>query len=385
MRILFVARSTVGHAVRGGMEINSHRVAAHLSGRGHTLGLLTTSGVDVESLAPVFSDVFVVPRTRPGKYSTRWWWGSARSVAVTEFRPHVIFSVSSAGGGVMAAGTRGVPVLVQSHGTAVAEVKSSLRTPGIREYAKILLNSLRIFREVPTFRRASLVVAVSDQVAQQLAGVPYRLPQSRLRNIPNGVDERGFAFSKAKRTAERDRLGLVDEEVGVFVGRLHVQKGADLALRSLAEPGSEARHLIIVGEGPQGRDLHALATTLGVGSRVHFVGQRDAAGISALLSAADAFIFPTRRREGLPLSILEASAAGLPILTTESCALPEDLAANSRICLANPTSVAASWPFARSVAEREADSLPERYREDRMLQSYEQIVLMLGAASGEAG
>jgi glycosyltransferase involved in cell wall biosynthesis len=144
------------------------------------------------------------------------------------------------------------------------------------------------------------VVAVSPDVrgAVEALGVP----PGRIHVIPNPVPRGGVTRSPA---------GPVPRLLSV--GRLHWAKGHDLALDAAALLGGDPFTWDIVGEGPEGDALRQRAAGPGLAGRVRFPGfQPDP---RPWLGAADLFVLSSRV-EGLPLALLEAMAAGLPIVAT---------------------------------------------------------------------
>jgi glycosyltransferase involved in cell wall biosynthesis len=119
-----------------------------------------------------------------------------------------------------------------------------------------------------------------------------------------------------ERLAIRRELGLsVDDFVILAVGRLSRQKGFDILLEAFARAvdSMDSARLLIIGEG---EDRAALTNTIsrsGRGGQITLMGARS--DIDHLLGAADLFVLPSRW-EGLPLALLEALAAGLPIIAT---------------------------------------------------------------------
>jgi glycosyltransferase involved in cell wall biosynthesis len=108
---------------------------------------------------------------------------------------------------------------------------------------------------------------------------------------------------------------------GVIVARLDRLKGHDVLLKALAWMKEDAE-LLIVGDGPERGALEVLAAELGVQDRVRFAGFRK--DVPDLLAASDFFVLPSRT-EGLPLSVLEAMAHGLPSIATPVGGVPEAL------------------------------------------------------------
>ncbi|PWC40319.1 glycosyltransferase family 4 protein [Azospirillum sp. TSO35-2] len=158
------------------------------------------------------------------------------------------------------------------------------------------------------WRRASAVVANSEG----LADLARRFaPDQPVAIIPNGVDTQRFT----------PRDGAADPADGLsllFVGRVVRQKGLDVlfeALASLPPAGLAGVTLRIVGDGPARPELEAQAQRLGLSERVRFLGWLGRDDLPATYRAADAFVFPSRD-EGMPNVVLEAMAAGLPVVAT---------------------------------------------------------------------
>ncbi len=130
----------------------------------------------------------------------------------------------------------------------------------------------------------------------------------------------GIPLSKYQQHAQRDRLRAefgVDDSTIVFghVGRLHAQKGQRYLLDAFRTVTAEHPHaaLWIIGEGELRGELMGFARDLGVESAATFLGART--DIPEILSAVDVFVLPSLW-EGQPLSVLEAMAAGKPIIAS---------------------------------------------------------------------
>lgn len=140
----------------------------------------------------------------------------------------------------------------------------------------------------------------------------------KLELIRNGLDVGRFSRQEGGRDAARESLGLSRDEFGIIkVANLIPYKGhADLiyALPKVLEKWSNAK-LFLVGEdrGIQA-DLERLAFSLGVSDRVHFLGQRN--DVPLLLMAMDLYVMASHE-EGSSNALLEAMAAGLPIVATD--------------------------------------------------------------------
>ena len=148
--------------------------------------------------------------------------------------------------------------------------------------------------------------------------------------IPNAIDCAGFTFDPEKRKKMREELGLTDSFIIGHVGRFHYAKNHEYLLRvfaelcrmsagaggSTAETGADQKyHLILLGEGPLMEDTRKLAEELGVADRVHFLGNHK--NIADYYQAMDYFVYPSRY-EGMPGTIVEAQASGLPCLMSDT-------------------------------------------------------------------
>lgn len=148
--------------------------------------------------------------------------------------------------------------------------------------------------------------------------------------IPNAIDCAGFTFDPEKRKKLREELGLTDALIIGHVGRFHYAKNHEYLLRvfaelcrmsagaggSTAETGADQKyHLILLGEGPLMEDTRKLAEELGVADRVHFLGNHK--NIADYYQAMDYFVYPSRY-EGMPGTIVEAQASGLPCLMSDT-------------------------------------------------------------------
>ncbi len=161
--------------------------------------------------------------------------------------------------------------------------------------------------------KAERFVCVSQGVAEFCRHGGFA--SEKLVVVPNGIDLTRFDNSH---TANGNPLGLAANRHGiVFVGRLDKQKGLDRFFHELpavfdALPNHE---LVLIGDGPQRSMLQRLAIRLRLESRIRFMGwQPDPA---CFIAASDILILPSRW-EGMPNVILEAMAAGKPVVATQA-------------------------------------------------------------------
>ncbi len=163
---------------------------------------------------------------------------------------------------------------------------------------------------LPALRLFDHVVAMSPRSLEQLRHGGLSIERTTL--IDNGLD---LPPSSGRTTPERtrDALGVApDDMLMVRACRQVKDKGIDLLLRAMARQVSYHQvRLIIAGEGQQKHELQQLARRLDLLDRVTFAGYRQ--DVPALLRAADLMVISSRD-EGLPCSLLEAMALGVPVV-----------------------------------------------------------------------
>lgn len=140
-----------------------------------------------------------------------------------------------------------------------------------------------------------------------------RFPARQVMYVPGvGVDMDKFASPTKSAADVRQGLGLPEDAFVVLsVGELNDNKNHRTVIRALASLDDPTVDYLICGNGPRRDELKTLASDLGVDGRTHFLGYRR--DIPDILAASDVFCLPSFR-EGLPLSVMEAMAAGKPVI-----------------------------------------------------------------------
>jgi glycosyltransferase involved in cell wall biosynthesis len=163
---------------------------------------------------------------------------------------------------------------------------------------------------------ADLTTQVSEAGRQRYIQVGAA-PPHKIVSIPNGIDTSRFQPNPTVRQAVREQLGCAPEAfVWLTVGRLEPVKNHLELLRAFREVAAGHPHarLLIAGQGPLQAAIEQRIVELGLADRVRLLGLRR--DIPDLLNAADAFVLPSLW-EGMPLTLLEASATALPIVATD--------------------------------------------------------------------
>jgi glycosyltransferase involved in cell wall biosynthesis len=183
------------------------------------------------------------------------------------------------------------------------------------------------FYEKAHLNGAACIHAVSRPELQAIRAYGLRNP---VCVIPLGIDV-------PEKSAQANVVGTAEKNL-LFLGRLHPKKGLVNLLHAWRDvQRARGKHrfnwrLFIAGwdQAGHGEELKALCRQLDCESTVHFVGPKFGPDKDALLRSANAFILPSVS-EGLPMSLLEASAYGLPLVMTPQCNFPEALHAGAAI------------------------------------------------------
>ena len=322
----------VGNA--GGMNVYVNELACTMAGR------------DVE--AHVFTrrtnpDQPEIVEVRDGYRVVHVDAGPPRPLSIEELVPHV----SEFGEGVVAATGNGTYDIVHSHywlsGWAGVLVKEAHDLPLANSFHTLgrVKDAARRGDESPSsttrLRTEEGVIALSDCV---LASTPYefddlidhyRASPERLCVSEPGIDH--TLFAPGDRGAARRRIGVGDEPLMLFVGRIQAHKGLDVAIEMLPHlpdtvaTGEGPVHLMIVG-GPSGSDgskeidrLREQAHALGVDDRVSFIDPQPHDALVDYYRAADLLVMPSRS-ESFGLVAAEAQASGLPVVASRVGGLP---------------------------------------------------------------
>lgn len=224
----------------------------------------------------------------------------------------------------------GIPIVSTVHGFTGGDWKMR-----VYEFAQRMM-----------FRRLDAVVVVSRPlVTQMIEGGVHR---DRVHFVPNAyASDAPFERSNARR-----RLQLSEDDLCVgFVGRLSREKGADILLRALPLLANSSISLSIVGDGVERERLEVLAASLGVAGRIRWHGVVPEGG--RCVSAFDALVLSSRT-EGTPIILLEAIAAGTPVVTTSVGGIPDVVSSEDAVLVAPEDPVALARGIDAVFADRAA-------------------------------
>lgn len=223
----------------------------------------------------------------------------------TAVHAHTMFSI---GWVMLAAKQMHIPVRISHAHSALTDGKSALKS--VYEFAmrKLILAC------------STNLVACGEKAGERLYGKSAFKKRGEL--ILNGIDTELFRFSEEKRELMRRRLGLDGKFVLGHTGRLAEVKNQSFLIELLPEvlKKRDDAVLLLLGDGDYREKLSKKAEELNVTDKVIFAG--SVPNVQDYLNAMDVFVFPSFY-EGMPLSILEVQANGLPCVISDT--VPDDV------------------------------------------------------------
>jgi glycosyltransferase involved in cell wall biosynthesis len=286
----------------GGVQIHIRDLTAALQAQGHSATVVTGgSGPFLDQLRAQNTPVIVLRHLALPIKPVRDLRALFEIRAVLkELQPELVAAHSSKAGVLtrVAGASLGVPVVLTAHGWNF--------TPGIPRVEAAVYR--RIERFAGRFTTKIITVSEFDRRLALQAGL---VPEDRAVTVHNGIPDSPRAL-RADPGRTPPRL--------VMVARFSSQKDHGTLLRALAGLQGHRWELDLVGDGPLMRQMELLAGTLGLGPRVRFLGQRM--DVDEILATAQVSILATNW-EGLPLSILEAMRAGLPVVASSAGGIEE--------------------------------------------------------------
>ena len=299
-------------------------------------------------------------------------------------RYQIVHTHTSKGGfvGRLAARLAGVPTIVHTiHGFAFHEDSA----PSVRRFYSGL--------EMIASHWCHKIVSVSEFHREWAIQLGMCSPR-RIVAIPNGVAE-PVRSSEVEAGDLRRRMGAQPGDLLMLtITRLAADKGLEYLMEAMAAlpPTKRRLHCAIAGDGPARQTLEQLAGRLGVGDRVTFLGFRE--DIGDLLAACDLVVLPSLR-EGLSMSLLEAMAAGKPIVATSIGSQREVASRGEVVCLVRPADRESLKDGILRLVEDAAlmtrlgvnarAAYESYYNEERMLQSYRELYAGLAGSPSPDG
>jgi glycogen(starch) synthase len=210
----------------------------------------------------------------------------------------------------------GVPLVVSLQGERTMDAQRIYERSPVMN--RVLLGALR---------SATWVTACSGATLRDAARfAPGAFSPNRARVVFNGIGREAFEPCKV--------FGWPRPYI-FALGRLVPQKGFDVLVQAFAQAGKNLPDLLIAGEGPEGAKLERLIADLGLSGRVALLGRADRASVHALMGQSIGVVVPSLR-EPMGIVVLEALAAGKPLVASRVDGIPEILPEFKTVRLENP-------------------------------------------------
>jgi len=188
------------------------------------------------------------------------------------------------------------------------------------ERTPITRDSRTLWVRAPLARRADMIVGVAESVTRSAMQV-YGLPKERFATVHNGLELESMDVATPAHL--RQELGLPGEcSLVGFGGRLVEAKGLTYLLQAIPTVLHEypATHFVIAGDGPLRPQLRRQAAEAGIARQITFLGLRD--DMYSILKTLDVYVQPSLW-EGMPMVVIEAMGASLPVVATRVDGIPE--------------------------------------------------------------
>ena len=215
-----------------------------------------------------------------------------------------------------------IPLIIHMHITVAARTEKFKNSSNFSFLTKNVEWKLAEYFERLGCQLADAIICVSEYVKEEVLRY-YKPDPQKVFVVNNGVNTRLFNHNVS---SKRDELGLDNNKVITYVGVLNQRKNVGLLIRSLSLLSNEYV-LLIIGTGPAEMGLKQLAGHLGVSSRVKFAGYIPYPELPSYYRSSDVFCL-TSSFEGLPKVVLEALACGIPVISSQSFSVNEDLSRN---------------------------------------------------------
>lgn len=218
------------------------------------------------------------------------------------------------------------------------------------------------------FKKASIIQTISSFLATWAKKLN---PQANIKIIPNGVDVKKFSTKPKEWELDelKNKLQKKPEDIYLITtSRLVKKNGLDSVIESLPLMVKNVS-FIIIGSGPEEKNLKNLAKKLKVENRVKFIGQIKQEEIVKFLYIADIFIRPSHS-EGMGNSFIEAMAAGLPVVATQEGGIADFLFDAEK----NPDKHPTGWAVEKNNPEQIAEAVK------KILQNPEQTKITIDNA-----
>jgi len=383
LNILLVSRSIPLHHF-GGMELVAWDLAVTFKKLGHNVDFLTTA-IPNKPQNFVHDEIMVhaLSRTPSGKYSSLWWKKSSSYFKETLMqKTDIVLSISAGAYGLLKY-KNNIPFVLQAHGTSWGEFISKLREKKLTSYIKSVFNLIALQKDLRIYNLFDAFVGVGEAVIQDIKKFPINrvLKQNKVHLIKNGINTTLFSFNSTFRDKLRKKYNIDNTtKVVISASRLHKQKGVHLGILGFAKylkvnPNSV---YIIIGDGPEYKQLNELVKKLNIADKVIFVGSLKRDELAKYLSMGDIFLFTTLHNEvGLSLNLLEALSSGLKVIVSSHIQGVLNINKNAVIPVDPRSAYDISKALETDIDENRKSYLPKEYSLEYCAKKYLKLFYLL--------
>jgi len=281
-----------------GTEIATYNLADHLTRRGHEVHIITSHDVGLPELSE-----------ENGFYVHRIAWPKIRFIGIGTFWVRIFLKIREIRPDIVHAQSLGIaiPALISKRMLSIPYVVWGQGTDIYLPERFTQMTSRLILQN------ADATLALTEGMKRKMQEICER----EVSVVPNGINLERFSSSS------EDKKGSSAKTI-IFVGRLHPVKGIQYLIEAMAIVHQEMPDvkLVIVGDGVERSRLEELAERLNLDGCIQFAGQISQERIPRVMHQADVFALSSLT-EGLPVVLLEAMAAGLPIVATNVGGIPD--------------------------------------------------------------
>jgi glycosyltransferase involved in cell wall biosynthesis len=374
MRILLFYFAKLGGL--GGVDVMMTTLAARFRDKGHETAIVEiTQGSRSRRHLPDGTEVWgVTAPSYPSRRRPRSWASFARTTSqflevLWQFDPDIVNVHFPLIQSIPVSGAHALPhrwrLVVTVHNSDIRVAPFS--DPAVRPWQARL------------FARADAVTAVNQALLDDAIGLFPSIARKG-RVILNGVGPEWFQALEEPTACS---------DYALYAGRLDHVKGVDLLLKawSRVSPRFPGTCLHIVGDGDQRQDLKALANGLSIADSVQFLGRRSQQDLRRLYRQAKVVVLPSRR-EGLPLTLLEAGASGAICVGSRTAGIPEIIADGvtgyvvdaerpEELSTAIERTLTLSPCERRQMKQAAQRTIRERFSEEKMIANYLELFACL--------
>jgi glycosyltransferase involved in cell wall biosynthesis len=372
------------HPVTGGGETQARVLASGLAASGATVQVVTRRS-DKSLARREYLGSVCLWRVSPGGAGQFRKWGLVITALIILLRLRHTYDV------ILVCGFRllNKPCLLKADilGELSGEyLRAGLQRFGLRPRGLLFRSALGLRNRL--LRRASGFIAISTAIEEEL--IECGVNHARISHIPNSVDSNRFSpVDGPTKHALRGKLGIPSSErIGIYTGRLERTKGLPLLLSAWKEIAGRHRdaHLLLVGIGGLGIhnceiELREFVVQNSLEQAVTFVGSVE--NVDEYLKASDFFIFPSER-EAFGISVIEALACSLPVITTVAGGL-NDIVKAEQTAIVIPVGDAKALATAiervlghgtrlQEIAAAGRDRVVRVYSQSQILHQYAQLI-----------